>query len=63
MDLQRYLQQEMELEETIGKEKFEQLKKTIINSIVESGIDNRRLLQIDVFDYIVKTIQIKNINL
>lgn len=63
MDLQKYLQQEMELEKTIGKEEFEQLKKTIINSIVESGIDNRRLLQIDFFDYIVKAIQIKNINL
>lgn len=63
MDLNKYCFQEKELMKTLGEEKFNNLKNTITNAVVENNIHYRRLLMIDFFDYIVKSLEIEKINL
>lgn len=63
MNLEKYLSQEQELKKTLGKEKLREVKKAITNVLVENNIHHRRLLMIDLFDYIVKSIEIEKINL
>ena len=62
MDLKKYLFQEEELKKTLGEEKFNDLKKTITNAVVENNIHYRKLLMIDLFDYIIKSLEIEKIN-
>lgn len=63
MDLKKYLFQEEELKKTLGEEKFNNLKKEITNAVVENNIHYRKLLMIDLFDYIIKSLEIEKINL
>ena len=63
MDLAKYLSQEEELKQTLGKVKFNDLKKTITELVKKNNIQHRRMLMIDLFDYIVKSIEIENVNL
>lgn len=63
MNLEKYLSQEQELKNTLGEEKFNQVKKAITNVLVENNIHYRRLLMIDLFDCIVKSLEIEKINL
>ncbi len=63
MNLEKYLSQEQELKKTLGEEKLREVKKAITNVLVENNIHHRRLLMIDLFDYIVKSIEIEKINL
>lgn len=63
MDLAKYLSQEEELKKTLGEDKFNDLKKTITESVKKNNIQYRRMLMIDLFDYIVKSIEIENVNL
>lgn len=63
MDLEKYLSQENELKKTLGDAKFNDLKTTITESVKKNNIQHRRMLMIDLFDYIVKSIEIENVNL
>ena len=63
MNLAKFLSQEEELKQTLGEVIFNDLKKTITESIKKNNIQHRRMLMIDLFDYIVKSIEIENVNL